>query len=358
VVTLFESLEEIAMAIFPVTFRAFMPVGRTNRLAGLIALGALCVLLVHAALADPQPAARQVKLEIGVFSGGFNPAAADAFEAWVGRRSDYNVDFFSQTGFTGKDNIVDSANWLVSVWKKANRPDRNMLFSVPLATNQDRSLAHVAAGSYDEQYKKVAAAVARAYPKAIIRIGWEFNGDWYPWAAKGRTEDYIAAFRRVASIFKDASNQFTIDWCANLGPGQFPAEQAYPGDDVVDVIGVDAYDANWLKIADPVARWPKFRDQDHGLIWHAQFAAAHQKPMSYPEWASGKEAGDNPYFIQQMYLWITTNNVAYTSYWNSNSSFKGQLSNGQYPLAAAMYLQTFGSYKQTALPKPPRLTLP
>jgi len=144
-----------------------------------------------------------------------------------------------------------------------------------------------------------------------------------------------------------------------MGYHQFPAELAYPGDDVVDVIGVDAYnDGNFPRIADPIARWIKFRDQDHGLAWHARYAAAHKKPMSYPEWASGGGADDDPYFIQQMYAWMTTHNVAYASYWNSNSDFRGALSNNQYPQAADMYLQTFARYQPLPPPNPPRITRP
>lgn len=305
----------------------------------------LPALAVVGASASGIAVARQrSELQLGVFSGGFSPAKAEAFETWAGRRSAYNVEFLSQVGFTGKDSISDSAQWVVGVWLKAQRPDRNMMFSVPLATNQDKSLANVAAGTYDKTYEDAARAISKGYPKAIVRPGWEFNGDWYPWAAKGRTADYIGAFRRVTAIFRAASPTFIVDWCPNLGPNQFPAEQAYPGDDVVDVIGLDGYDNNWLKIDDPVARWPKYRDQDHGLAWHAKFAAEHGKPMSYPEWATGKDAGDNPHFIERMYHWITTHDVAYASYWDSNAAFKGQLSNNQYPNASAMYLKTFAKH--------------
>ncbi len=279
-------------------------------------------------------------LSIGVFSGGYDPTTAAKFEKWLGRKSDFNVDFFSYTEYTGSDPLAGSASWDVGVWAGANRPDRNMLFSIPLSTLQDPSLKNVAKGLYDAQYQQVAKSIAAHYPNAVIRIGWEFNGNWYPWAAKGKGGDYINAFRRVSKIFTSVSPAFTIDWCPGIGSLEFPAEHAYPGDDVVDVIGLDAYD-NWNynpTMTDPVQRWNYFRNQDHGLAWHKQFAAQHGKPMSYPEWAINY---DDSYFMQQMYSWITTNRVIYVSYWSSNSGFAGNLMSPQYPAASTMYKSLF-----------------
>lgn len=289
---------------------------------------------------------------LGIFSGGFDPKSAATFETWLGRRSDYNVEFLTETAFTNytspagvkiTDSLVANTGWVVSVWGGANRPDRNMMFSIPLATKQDRSLANVAAGKYDDVYRTVAKIIAARYPGAIIRIGWEFNADWYSWSAMGRPQDYVAAFRRVAQIFRSVSNDFTIDWCPVQGfSSKMPADSAYPGDDVVDVISMDAYnDYRWGDYkTDPVKRWEWMKNFSYGLVWQRDFAAAHKKPMGLPEWGVNQ---DDPYFIQKMYEWIRGNDFAYVSYWNSNSSFKGMLSNSQYPNAAAMYKQLFSA---------------
>ena len=287
---------------------------------------------------------------LGVFSGGFDPQSADRFETWLGRKSDFNVEFLTETAYTdyvGADGkkITDAlvhSGWLPPLWAAAHRPERNMLFSIPLATKQDRSLANVAAGQYDAIYRNIAKNIASSYPHAIIRIGWEFNGDWYAWSAAGRTQDYINAFRRVSGIFKSVSRDFTIDWCPAHGfSAKFPADQAYPGDDVVDVIGLDLYnDYRWGDYKkDPIKRWEWLKTFNHGLLWQQQFAAAHGKPMSLPEWGVNQ---DDPYFIEQMHGWITTHNFAYAAYWNSNSAFAGALSNNQYPNAAAAYKRLFG----------------
>jgi hypothetical protein len=290
-------------------------------------------------------------MQYGVFSGGFNPEGAARYEDWLGRKSDFNVEFLTETAYTdsvGADGkkLTDSMahlGWLLGVWNQAHRPDRNMLFSVPLATKQDRSLAHVADGQYDETFESVARSIAKVYPHAIIRIGWEFNADWYSWSAKGRAQDYINAFRHVAKIFKAASPDFTIDWCPDHGfSANMPADVAYPGDDVVDVIGMDFYnDYRWGNYKDdPEKRWEWYKTFSYGLDWQAKFAAAHRKPMSMPEWGVNR---DDPLFISKMHEWLTSHDFVYEAYWNSNSAFAGALSNNQYPNAALTYKQLFSA---------------
>ena len=315
----------------------------SGRWPWLVATGVVAVLM------DPLPLAAQATPAIGkplfgVFTGGANPKGLASFEHWAGRQADFVVDFDSMIGYTTSDNIVGSAGWTLGTWRSQASHKVNVLYSIPLSTQQDRSLSAVASGRYDAQYRKLASKLADSFPQAIVRIGWEFNGDWYPWAAKGRTADYVAAFRHVAGLFKAASPAFRIDWCPTSGYQQFPAEQSYPGDDVVDEIGMDVYDADWTgKNQDPVARWKKLVGEDHGLEWHARFSAKHGKPMSYPEWASGGvRTGDNPYFIQQMKQWFDSHNVALQAYWDSDSAYTGRLSAGKKPNAAAMYIQVFG----------------
>jgi hypothetical protein len=65
-----------------------------------------------------------------------------------------------------------------------------------------------------------AGLVESGFGAAYLRIGWEFNGDWYRWSAGG---------------------DFKIEWTADKD-GRFDERLAYPGDERVDVVGVDFYD--------------------------------------------------------------------------------------------------------------------
>jgi hypothetical protein len=232
--------------------------------------------------------------------------------------------------------LQSGIHWSVEGWHNAN-PNRRMNYSIPLTMN-NIPLAWVAAGNYDTYFIEAAQVVAKYYPNSIIRIGWEFNGDWMPWKAAGHEQDYINAFRRVAKIFKGVSAGFTIDWCPNEGVQSVDPELVYPGDDVVDIIGMDYYDDNWNTSAE---RWAFHLTEPRGLNWHAQFAATHAKPMSYPEFGSGK-SGDDPYFVAQMNAWVLSHNVLYAQYWSSNSAYPGEMQNNAYPLIGNMFAKTFG----------------
>ena len=278
---------------------------------------------------------------LGVYTAGFEEPTVAAFESWLGRPVDYAVTFLGDVSWS---DFKGSAGWGVGQWWGMN-PKRKILWSVPLLPKDGTAtLADAASGAYDAEYADAAASIASHYPDAVIRVGWEFNGDWYAWSAKGKTDAYKGAFARLVGVFRKASPAFVFDWCPNLGPNQFPAEDAYPGDSVVDVIGMDVYDFNWNMESDPVVRWNQVLTGNHALTWHRDFAKAHQKPMSYPEWAQGQGSGDDPYFIEQMHAWFEANDVVYQSYWDSDAGYTGKLDGPAWPLAAAKYKALFATY--------------
>ena len=97
-------------------------------------------------------------------------------------------------------------------------------------------------------------------------------------------------------------------------------EAAYPGNAYVDIIGLDAYDTSTVSAANPSARWNDQLNRPYGLLWQRSFAAAHGKPMSFPEWGLADRyidnlgGGDNPDYIARMVDWIGANNFMYSSY--------------------------------------------
>ena len=91
------------------------------------------------------------------------------------------------------------------------------------------------------------------------------------WFAKGQEADYIGAFRRVVGIFRRYSDDFKYDWCPGWGPQELPADLVYPGDDVVDYIGLDVYDFK-LGGRRRSAGTPLF-EGPFGLQWQRDFAA-------------------------------------------------------------------------------------
>ena len=178
---------------------------------------------------------------------------------------------------------------------------------------------------------------------------------------------YAAYFRQIVDTMRAVPGaSFRFDWSANNGSsytasgGQLEAESAYPGDAYVDYIGLDVYDQSWAAWkADPAARWNEYLNARNGLRWHASFAAAHGKPMTFPEWglaarADGNGGGDSPYFVEQMYWWLRAHDVAYHLYFESaDPNGEYGIFSGRFPNAAARFVEYFGPNGPTEPPPPP-----
>jgi hypothetical protein len=260
-----------------------------------------------------------------------------AWEKWLKQKPStvLGVDFYGQT--TWED--FSKLSWVPGVWKKLN-PARNVVWSIPL-TMKGTPLADVADGLHDAEFEAAARAISEAHPQAVIRLGWEMNLAEMAWFAKGHEADYIKAFRRVVEIFRRRSDGFKFDWCPGWGPQEMPADASYPGDDVVDYIGLDVY--NFKHEGTPEERWNNFYVKaEFGLEWHRDFALKHGKRMSYPEWGVGN-FGDNPFFIQQMHDWFMKNesSIAYAAYFDVDGAWPTQIDNGQFPNSQRLFRKLF-----------------
>jgi hypothetical protein len=297
-----------------------------------------------AARAAPMPASR-LGPNSARFAGAFvnwgetgRERVLQAWEKWLKQSpsSVIGVDFYGQENWEDFHKVT----WVPGIWKKLN-PTRNVVWSVPL-TITGTPLAEVADGQHDAEFGAAARAIADAQPKAIIRLGWEMNISNMGWFTKGYEGDYIGAFRRVVAIFRRASHEFTFDWCPGWGPQDTSADLSYPGDDVVDIIGLDVYD---FKLEGTVEeRWDKFYlKAPFGLEWQRDFAKLHRKKMSYPEWGVG-QAGDNPYFIQKMHDWMAENRteIAYAAYFDVDGLWPTQIDTGRFPQSEKLFRTLFG----------------
>ena len=115
---------------------------------------------------------------------------------------------------------------------------------------------------------------------------------------------------------------------------------SYPGDDVVDVIGLDAYHQPQWDPNGAVEAWTYMVTRRYGLQWHLEFARTHRKPMAYPEWGVRTDGFDT--YIEHMAEWFRTSGVLFQTYWDSDSSYPGALSGGQYPATGAAFRAAFG----------------
>lgn len=173
------------------------------------------------------------------------------------------------------------------------------------------SLAAAARGEDVERWRELGALIAARYPDAYVRPGWEMNIPNWAWSANpGNVEDYKRAFRHAATGLRAGGPNLRIVFNPNEGTGgSLPdATLAYPGDEYVDDIGLDAYD--W----DPgytAAGWEQHRTQPGGWDFWVGFAREHGKTFSVPEWGvipgSDTSGGDNPDYITAVLTWMGAN---------------------------------------------------
>jgi hypothetical protein len=99
--------------------------------------------------------------------------------------------------------------------------------------------------------------------------------------AFGTAEDYKASFRHVVLLFR-AHGATNVRWVFNMKSSSFPvtADQFYPGDDIVDWLGVQAFNYG---AGEPGGRWLSFRAI---VADFRAWALRHEKPLLVAEWGT------------------------------------------------------------------------
>ena len=135
------------------------------------------------------PAAR-----VGFFPGENHLSGYIHLESFLGRPAKYVVqmaDTRSVSSFEGSvwGEVIDAGQWQTL----HNR--LTFVLSVPLtiglgygatAAQRGATLHATASGANDFPYHLISQYLKQGgYPDAIIRLGYEFDGDWMPWSAKG-----------------------------------------------------------------------------------------------------------------------------------------------------------------------------
>lgn len=272
---------------------------------------------------------------------GVSPAI---IHAWRGRDLDVLL------GWAPKDNWAALLRWMRGGGLGAfvAQRHRTAVISLPLLTKDHSGRFDLcAAGAFDTQFTEVGRIlVQRGLPNAIIRLGWEANGNWFPWSIGNQKEAYKACFRRAVKAIRAAAPDVLIDWpMAEKGKLPYSVAEVWPGDDVVDIVSISFYD-----------RYPVFANESiwnqnynstryggpAGLGTWLEFAKARGKKFALGEWAvsDGKGGFDNPFFIRKVYEFLkaNANDIAYDSYYNCQNNTIYRVYPEYYnPKAGAMY---------------------
>lgn len=267
--------------------------------------------------------------------------AAQAFGSWRGNPVGVAVAYPARqtwADFTRADGFYRT--WARQPYTKA--------FALPMfPEDAGATIGGCIAGSYDGYWRAFADAMnstGLAAQGTIIRLGWEFN-QTTQW---GTPAQFAACFRQIQATVAAIAPGLVWDWNVNRGPSaQMPGAsvlQAYPGNQYVNIIGVDSYD-DWPP-ANTSGGWQTQLNGPYGLNYWLSFAKAHGKLFSVPEWGvasgdlwPGHEGGDDPAYVKDMYQFFAANHqwIAFESYYNdAGTSIYNPVQN---PQASAQYLQ-------------------
>jgi hypothetical protein len=280
----------------------------------------------------------------GAYPANDTPAGAAAFATWRGRQLDV-VDSWSARA-TWAD-IVDPS-WLYQRWK--GEP-YTIAFGVAMlpAGVPGVSLQSCANGSYDGYWREFGRVISSyGLGNSIIRLGWEFNGNWYVCQASNPAI-WAQCWRQIVTSARSAAPGLQWDWNVERGVSAELAdpELAYPGDAFVSTIGVDSYDS--YPPATLAAGWQSQLNDKQGLEYWLAFAKKHGKQLAVPEWGNvdtGKSAGgDDPQYVGNMRAFFAANaaEIAFECNFQGDVSSSG----GSYgagtsvPKAAAAYKTRF-----------------
>lgn len=247
-----------------------------------------------------------------------------------------------------------------SRWIKADERVRRVVVTQEMVPDNVSANWRVlgAEGVYDRYARELASnLVAAGMGNAVIRLGHEMNGTWYHdslGSNPAQYQDWATYWARIVRAMRSVKGaHFLFDWNVNAGDRDIPLNSFYPGNDVVNLIGIDIYDAGMP--GDPsnqAARWASLDREPDGLAQIVAFARAHGKPLSFPEWglvsaASGGD-GDDVTYVQGIVTAIKENNVVYQSYFDRPGSGVLTLEDSSKSLSLwKMYFGRFGALSGT-----------
>jgi hypothetical protein len=164
----------------------------------------------------------------------------------------------------------------------------------------------------------------------------------------GTQADYIAAYRRVVSIFR-SRNVTNVTWTWQMTEWSFRVNAAdrrsapkwYPGDSYVDVVGSDAY--NWSTCKGSSGRWEEFKVFGDPVV---QFARAHGKLAAFPEFGSQADPRRAQWLANARdYLVANRATIAGAYYFNQMDPNANQHQTCKWPLSTS---QEIDIYRQMA----------
>ena len=224
---------------------------------------------------------------------------SDTISEYISNTPEDNIEavtLYSQLKSNSKDTT------LFGIYSKANWNSGDMDFSKTLTESPKAALAiglaidqcnqaphakNIAAGNYDNALNALIEYLSALSPKRVfLRIGYEFDGPWNCY----QPESYIAAYRKIVNAIRAAGlTNVTNVWQSATWPDGYGNEiyntgnpehfeRWYPGDDIVDWVGVSVFYrdlTNW--------NYTPPNTPQGGQQAALDFARTHNKPVMIAE---------------------------------------------------------------------------
>jgi hypothetical protein len=182
------------------------------------------------------------------------------------------------------------------------------------------ALERITAGDFDAYIRQWARAAASFGQPMQIRFAHEMNGTWYPWSVGvngNSAADYQNAYRHVHDMFIEAGATnvqwvWSIDSAKNRPEGLTNVADYYPGDQYVDVVGIDGYNGGPTG-----ASWDSPKDMFAGAIAVAK-SVARKKPVWIYETGSGDKRGDKAQWVTDLFAYLQRTRVTGLLWFNFN----------------------------------------
>jgi hypothetical protein len=271
------------------------------------------------ALIVPQLTFAQIPVPAtGCYHAAFTPNTQEAFESLAGKSIAFEMIFRSWKGSrtfdkTACDQIVAKGAYPYIAWEPWDNNINSTVYS----------LQSIIDGTHDALIRQWANGIKQWNKPLLLRWAHEMNGTWYPWDGfhnGGKTltgygspakpdgpERYIDAYRHVYHIFDSIGvTNVSWVWCPNtMWDASDPlnvVDNYYPGDDVVDWIGMNCY--NWGTVTPPGNGW-KTCEQMFRLTYDNVIKLA-DKPILVGESASTELGGDKAAWITATFATLKT----------------------------------------------------
>lgn len=162
---------------------------------------------------------------------------------------------------------------------------------VPLLSIQPRSRsgtivpwASIASGAVDADIRRQAESLAQLPGGVILALHHEPDIA----TGYGTSTDYVEAFRHYVSVFRSVgASNVVFAWILTPYTFKATADAWYPGDDVVDWIGADAYNFGGCKPGG--TGWTSMQTTANAFY---QWGSAHGKPLVLAEYGSAADPND------------------------------------------------------------------